>query len=89
MLGAIGTLVISILPRLRPYASYVALTAAGLTAALLLTLGWGGPVLFFSALWRPTPLFGATLVLQTDVAMQPLALALALATLSAFLVKLG
>jgi formate hydrogenlyase subunit 3/multisubunit Na+/H+ antiporter MnhD subunit len=89
LLGAVGMLVVSSLPRVRLYARYIALVMAGLTAILVLALGRVDPVRIDLSLWQPSLLFGATLALRTDVVVQPLALALALATCSVFLVNLG
>jgi formate hydrogenlyase subunit 3/multisubunit Na+/H+ antiporter MnhD subunit len=89
LLGAGGAMGLSLLPRARPYARYVALTAVGLTTILIFASRWMGPVGMTTSLWRPSLLFGAALVLQSDVAMQPLALALALVTCSAVLVELS
>jgi formate hydrogenlyase subunit 3/multisubunit Na+/H+ antiporter MnhD subunit len=89
LLGAVGTLVVSSLPRIRLYVRYVALVVAGLTAILVLALGRMDPVRVDLSLWQPSLLFGAALALRTDMVVQPLALALALATCSVFLVNLG
>jgi multicomponent Na+:H+ antiporter subunit D len=89
LLGAGGTLVLSRLPRVRPYTRYVALMAVGLTTGLTLALRWMEPVVVVSSLWQPSLLFGAALVLQSDAVVQPLALALALITCSAVLVELS
>jgi formate hydrogenlyase subunit 3/multisubunit Na+/H+ antiporter MnhD subunit len=89
LLGAGGAMGLSLLPRARPYARYIALTAVGLTTILIFASRWMGPVGMTTSLWRPSLLFGAALVLQSDVAMQPLALALALVTCSAVLVELS
>ena len=89
LVGAGGILVLSLVPRIRSYTCYLALVAAGFTTILLLTFRWMEPVTVVPSLWQPSLLFGATLTLQTDVAMQPLALALALITCSAILVELG
>jgi formate hydrogenlyase subunit 3/multisubunit Na+/H+ antiporter MnhD subunit len=85
LVGAGGTLGLSLVPRARPYTRYVALTAVGLTTILVFALRWMEPVVVVPSLWWPSLLFGATLKLQTDVALQPLALALALVTCSATL----
>jgi len=91
LLGAVGTLLVSSLPhrRVRLYARTIALVAAGITVILILSLGRTDPVRVNLSLWQPSLLFGAALALRTDVFMQPLALALALATCSVFLVNLG
>lgn len=89
LLGAGGTLALSPLPRARPYTRYIALVAVGLTTILMLTLRWVEPVVFIPSLWQPSLLFGATLALQGDATVQPLALALALVTCSAILVQLS
>lgn len=85
LVGAGGTLGLSLVPRARPYTRYVALTSVGLTTILVFALRWMEPVVVIPSLWWPSLLFGATLKLQTDVALQPLALALALVTCSATL----
>jgi len=89
LLGAGGTLGLSLVPRARPYTRYVALTAVGFTTILILTFGWMEPEVMILSLWRPSLLFGATLVLQSDAAMRLLALALALVNCSAALVDLS
>jgi formate hydrogenlyase subunit 3/multisubunit Na+/H+ antiporter MnhD subunit len=89
LLGAGGTLGLSLVPRARAHARYVALTAAGLTTLLILRFTWTEPVTVVLSLWQPSLLFGAALTLQTDAIMQPLALVLALITCSAILVELG
>ena len=89
LLGAGGTLGLSILPRARSYTRYVALTAMGLTAILILALGWMEPVVVVPSLWQPSVLFGTTLALQVDGTVQPLALALALVTFSTVLIDLS
>lgn len=77
------------MPRLRPYAQYVASTAATLTVALVLVLRWMSPFEGIPSLWRPTLLFGTAPVLWNDAGVQPLALALALAICSTLLVTCG
>lgn len=89
LLGAGGTLGLSLVPRARAHARYIALMAAGLTTILVLTFTWMEPVAVVLSLWQPSLLFGAALTLETDVIMQPLALVLALITCSAILVGLG
>jgi formate hydrogenlyase subunit 3/multisubunit Na+/H+ antiporter MnhD subunit len=79
LVGVAGTLGLSLVPRLRPYARYVALGAVVPTAVLVLILRWRGAVDEVPTLWQPSSLFGVTPVLQNDVAMQPLAFALPLA----------
>lgn len=89
LLGAAGTLLLSLVPRFRPYTRYVALTAVGLTTILILTLRWVEPVTVIPSVWQPSPLFGATLTLQNDAMMQPLAFVLALVSFGAVLVALS
>lgn len=89
LLGAGVTLGLSLVPRARPYIRYVGLTAAALTAGLVLTFRWVESALLVPSLWQPSLLFGAVLTLEADVAVQPLALALALVTSSTTLVQLG
>lgn len=89
LLGAGGILGLSLVPRMRPYTRYIALTTASLTTILLLAFRWMEPVTVIPSLWQPSLLFGAVPTLQTDVTMLPLALALALITCSAMLVALG
>ncbi len=89
LVGACGTLGLSLVPRVRPYARYVALAAVALTTILLLTFAWTEPVTVILSLWQPSLLFGAALTLQADVLVQPLALVLALTTCSALLVDLS
>jgi NADH:ubiquinone oxidoreductase subunit 2 (subunit N) len=80
LVGAIGTLVLALVSRLRSYAHYIALGAVVPTAVLALILRQTGPVVDVPSLWQPSSLFGATPMLWNDVAVQPLAFALALAT---------
>jgi len=89
LLGASGALGLSLVPRARPYTRYIALMAVGLTTILILTFRWMEPRVMILSLWRPSLLFGAAPVLQSDATMQPLALALALVTCSAALIDLG
>ncbi|MDY7078055.1 MAG: hypothetical protein SXV54_14155 [Chloroflexota bacterium] len=89
LLGAGGTLGLSLVPRVRPYSRYVALTAAVVTTILLLASRWMEPVVAVPSLWQPSLLFGATLTLQVDAATQPLTFALALVTCAAILVELA
>jgi len=89
LLGAGGTLGLSLVPRARAYTRYIALVAAGLTTVLLLTFTRMEPMTVVLSLWQPSLLFGAVPTLTTDVIMQPLALVLALTTCSAILVELG
>jgi len=89
LLGALGILGLSFIPRFRPYARYVALAATSLTTILILTFRWLAPVRFIPSLWEPVSLFGATLILRSDVIMQPLAFVLALTACSALLATLG
>lgn len=89
LLGAGATLGLSLAPRARPYTYHITLTTVGLTIVLLLILWWIGPIEAVLSLWQPSLLFGSALKLQTDVAMQPLALALALVSFSAVLVELA
>ena len=90
LLGAGGTLGLSLVPRARAHARYIALMAAGLTTILIFTFTWVEPVTTaVISLWQPSLLFGAALGLKTDVIMQPLALVLALITCSEILVGLG
>jgi NADH:ubiquinone oxidoreductase subunit 2 (subunit N) len=80
LVGAVVTLGLSLLPRLRPYAHYIALGTVVPTAVLILVLRWMGSIVHIPSLWRPSRLFVTTPMLQNDTAMQPLAFALALAT---------
>ena len=90
LLGAGGILGLSLVPRARALAHYIALMVAGLTTILILTFTSVEPVTtVVISLWQPSLLFGAALALKTDVIMQPLALVLALITCSAILVGLG
>jgi len=89
LLGAGGTLGLSLVPRVRLYTRYIALMAVGLTTILILMSRWVEPVVVIPSLWQPSLLFGTTPTLQSDVTMQPLALALALVTGSAILVALS
>jgi formate hydrogenlyase subunit 3/multisubunit Na+/H+ antiporter MnhD subunit len=89
LLGAGGTLGLSLVPRVRPYTRYVALGAACATTVLILMFRWIGPVEVVSSLWQPSLFFGSALTLQIGGVTHPLALALALVTCSAVLVALS
>ncbi len=89
LLSAGLVLGLSPISRARPYARYLALTGVGLTAILILALRWMEPAALVPSLWQPSLLFGTTLVLQSDVTVQPLALAMALAVFSATLVAVS
>ena len=89
LLGAGGTIALSLVPRVRSYARYIALAAAGATTILVLSLRWTGPVFIVPSLWQPSLLFGSTPLLRTDVTMQPLAFVLALTTCSAIVTELS
>lgn len=85
LLGAAGVFLLSLVMRLRPHTRYLALAASAITAVLLLASRWMPPTAFVPSLWRPSLLFGTPLMLQSDIAVQPLALVLALALCSALL----
>ena len=87
-LGAGLVLLLSALHRFRFVARLLALAIAGLTIALVLGARRAGPSLTFLSSWQPTALFGASLAMQVDPAIQPLALSLSLCTFSAFLAAL-
>ena len=93
LLGAVGAIGLSLVRRLRPYAQYGALIlasiAAGLTAILFLSPAWEQPVTIVPSLWQPSVLFGTSLLLESGVAVRPLAVVLALVTCSAAFVQLG
>ena len=89
LLGAGGTLGLSLIPRVRPYTRYVVLVAACATTVLILMFGWIGPVEVVPSLWQPSLFFGSALTLEIDGVTHPLALALALVTCSAVLVELS
>jgi len=89
LVGTLGTLGLSLVSRFRSYARYVALAAVGSTAILILAFRWLDPAMVILSLWEPVSLFGATLILQNDVIVQPLAFALALVACSAVLVIFG
>jgi len=93
LLGAGGTIGLSLLRRLRASVRYaelaLALIVSGFTAALLLALRQPRLATVIPSLWQPSLLFGTSLVLQLDATMQPLAFALVLATCSAILVEVG
>jgi formate hydrogenlyase subunit 3/multisubunit Na+/H+ antiporter MnhD subunit len=89
LLGAGGTLGLSLVPRVRPYTRYVALGAVCATTVLILMFRWIGPVEVVSSLWQPSLFFGSALTLQIGGVAHPLALALALVTCSAVLVALS
>jgi hypothetical protein len=87
--GAVGILGLSLVPRLRLYMRYVAPALLGLAVIAVLLLRWMGPSDDILSLWRPSLLFGAPPMLRNDVAMQPLAFVLALATCVAGMVTLS
>ena len=87
--GAIGILGLSLVPRIRPYVRYVTLALVSLTTILVFTLRWADPVVVTPTLWKPLSLFGAVPILQNDVTVQPMALALMLAACGATLVGPG
>jgi multicomponent Na+:H+ antiporter subunit D len=89
LIGAVGILVLSLVPRLRPYARYIALAAVCLTVVLLLSLRRAGPVEDDPFSWQPSLLLGVTPLLQSNSLVQPLALALTLMACSMVLVELG
>ena len=85
LLGAGLVLALSLVNRLHFVARLLALVVAGFTVALVLTVQRAGPTLTLLSSWRPTALFGASLVVQVDSAFRPLAFGLSLATFSALL----
>lgn len=87
LLSAVGTLGLSRVPRIRSYSRYVALLVVGIATGLVLALRWMSPLTLIPSLWQPTLLLGSTLMLQPVAALHPLAVVLALATLSVFLVE--
>jgi NADH:ubiquinone oxidoreductase subunit 2 (subunit N) len=87
--GAVGTLALVLVSRLRRYAHYVALGAIIPTTVLVLCLRWMEPAVDVPSLWRPSLLFGVTPMLRDDGAMQPLAFALALAACVTVLMALA
>jgi formate hydrogenlyase subunit 3/multisubunit Na+/H+ antiporter MnhD subunit len=89
LVGAVVTLGLSLVPRLRSYAHYIALGVVVPTTVLVLMLRWMGPVVHIPSLWQPSLLFATTLMLQNDVAMQPLAFTLALAACATVLMSLA
>lgn len=86
LLGAGLVLAMALANRLRFVAHLVALAVAGLTIVLVLNARRAGPPPVLLSSWQPTALFGASLAMQVDPSIQPLALALSLCTFSAFLV---
>jgi NADH:ubiquinone oxidoreductase subunit 2 (subunit N) len=89
LVGAVVTLGVSLVPRLRPYAHYIALGAIVPTTVLVLILWWTEPIVHILSLWRPSLLFASTLMLQNDAMMQPLAFTLTLATCVTVLMSLA
>jgi formate hydrogenlyase subunit 3/multisubunit Na+/H+ antiporter MnhD subunit len=89
LLGAGGTLGLSLIPRARPYTRYVVLAAVCATTVLILIFGWIGPVEVVPSLWQPSLFFGSALTLEINGVTHPLALVLALVTCSAVLVELS
>jgi formate hydrogenlyase subunit 3/multisubunit Na+/H+ antiporter MnhD subunit len=87
--GAVVTLGLSLAPRLRSYAHFIALGAVVPTTVLVLVLRWMEPIVHIPSLWRPSLLFATTPMLQNDAAMQPLAFTLALATSVVVLMSLA
>lgn len=88
LVGAVVTLGLSFVSRLRPYVRYVALGVAVPITVLVLMLRWMGPIVHIPSLWQPSLLFAATPMLQNDVAMQPLAFTLTLAAFVTILATL-
>jgi formate hydrogenlyase subunit 3/multisubunit Na+/H+ antiporter MnhD subunit len=88
LLGAVMTFGLSLVARLRSYVRYITVAVSGFTTVLILGLRWIEPIVAVPSLWQPSLLFGSVLTLDTDVTVQPLALALALVTFSATLVDL-
>jgi len=89
LVGAGGTVGLSLLPRVRPHARLVALAMVGFVAVTILVSRWIPPEALIPSLWRPSLLFGTTLVVQNDAMVQPLAFALALVSCSVILVELS
>jgi formate hydrogenlyase subunit 3/multisubunit Na+/H+ antiporter MnhD subunit len=88
LIGAVGTLILALVPRLRPYAHYIALGAIAPTTVLVLILRWMGPIVDVTSLWQPSLLFGLTPILQNSDEVQPLAFTLTLATCATILMTL-
>ncbi len=78
LVGAVGFLGLSKIPRLRPYIRYVALLIAVLTAVLVIALGVAGPVNAVLSVWQPSSMFGAGLVLSVDAELHLLSVILTL-----------
>lgn len=89
LVGAVVTLGLSLVPRLRSYARYIALGAVVPTTILALVLRWIEPIVRIPSLWQPSLVFATTPMLQNDAAMQPLAFALALAACVTILMSLA
>lgn len=89
LLGAGGVLGLSLIPRIRSYGRYVALTAVGLTTVLILSFRWIELGAALRSLWQPSLLFGSVLTWQIDATMGPLSLVLALVTCCSLLVELS
>jgi formate hydrogenlyase subunit 3/multisubunit Na+/H+ antiporter MnhD subunit len=89
LVGAVVTLGLSLVSRLRSYAHYIALGVAVPTAVLVLMLRWMGPAIYIPSLWQPSLLFAATPMLRNDAAMQPLVFTLALAACATILMSLA
>jgi len=89
LVGAGGTVGLSLLPRVRPYTRLVALVMAGVVSAIILASRWALPGTLVLSSWRPAFLFGTVLVVQSDVIVQLLAFALALVSCSVILVELS
>ncbi len=89
LMGAAGVFLLSLVPRLRLYSRHVALAALGCAMVALLASGRAQAEMVILSLWRPSLLFGMPLMLQSDAAVQPLAIALVLAACSALLVTVA
>ncbi len=89
LLGAAGVLGLSLVPRIRSYSRYIALTAAGLTTVLILSFRWIELGAVLRSVWQPSLLFGSVLTWQIDATMGPLSLVLALVTCCSFLVEMS
>jgi len=89
ILGALGIVGLSFVPRLRSYSRYVALGVVALLAVLTLLLRLGDPAEANPLSWTPSFLLGVTPLLASDHAVQPFAMAAVLGALSAILVDVG
>ena len=88
VVGSVGILGLSLIPRLRVYITPVVSILLGIIFGLVLILRWVGTVDYVISVWRPTAMFRSILVLRVSDVSYPLSFSLILVSLSAVLVGL-